>query len=88
MATPMPHSARRPLTSNELSALSPGLLRALTDAGVTPCIVARPAIGARIASLWRGSVPILAWYAELASRPAYREHVMLPFDDLKGRLAF
>jgi len=29
-----------------------------------------------------------AWYAELAARPAYREHVMLPFDDLKGRLAF
>jgi glutathione S-transferase len=28
------------------------------------------------------------WCAELQVRPAYREHVMLPFDDLKGRLAF
>ncbi len=29
-----------------------------------------------------------AWYQALTERPAYREHVMLPFDDLKGRLAF
>ncbi|HLK23623.1 MAG TPA: glutathione S-transferase [Caulobacteraceae bacterium] len=29
-----------------------------------------------------------AWYARLTERPAYREHVMVPFDDLKGRLAF
>jgi glutathione S-transferase len=29
-----------------------------------------------------------AWYARLKDRPAYREHVMIPFDDLKGRLAF
>ncbi|MEI9886836.1 MAG: glutathione S-transferase [Rhizomicrobium sp.] len=29
-----------------------------------------------------------AWYKRLKARPAYREHVMLPFDDLKGRLAF
>jgi len=29
-----------------------------------------------------------AWYARLRDRPAYREHVMVPFDDLKGRLAF
>lgn len=29
-----------------------------------------------------------AWCARLASRPAYREHVMVPYDDLKGRLAF
>jgi glutathione S-transferase len=28
------------------------------------------------------------WYGELCARPAYREHVMLPFDDLRGRLAF
>lgn len=31
---------------------------------------------------------VAAWYARLTERPAYREHVMLPFDDLKGRLAF
>jgi len=29
-----------------------------------------------------------AWYARLRNRPAYREHVMVPFDDLKGRLSF
>lgn len=28
------------------------------------------------------------WYARLAERPAYREHVMLRFEDLRGRLAF
>jgi glutathione S-transferase len=28
------------------------------------------------------------WYASLQDRPAYREHVMLPFEDLRGRLAF
>lgn len=28
------------------------------------------------------------WCAQLQTRPAYREHVMLPFADLKGRLAF
>jgi len=29
-----------------------------------------------------------AWYERLKQRPDYREHVMVPFDDLKGRLAF
>jgi len=29
-----------------------------------------------------------AWYARLAERPAYRARVMIPFDDLRGRLAF
>jgi len=28
------------------------------------------------------------WYERLKSRRAYREHVMLPFDDLKGRVSF
>jgi len=28
------------------------------------------------------------WYAALQERPAYREHVMLPFDDMYGRLSF
>ncbi|QUD89237.1 glutathione S-transferase family protein [Phenylobacterium montanum] len=31
---------------------------------------------------------VAAWYARLQDRPAYREHVMVPFDDLKGRLSF
>ena len=25
-----------------------------------------------------------AWYARLKDRPAYRQHVMIPFDDLCG----
>jgi len=29
-----------------------------------------------------------AWYERLTARPAHREHVMVPFDDLKGRLSF
>jgi glutathione S-transferase len=28
------------------------------------------------------------WYRRLQERPAYREHVMIPFDELKGRLDF
>lgn len=29
-----------------------------------------------------------AWYARLRDRPAYRAHVMVPFGDLRGRLAY
>ena len=29
---------------------------------------------------------VAAWYARLQARPAYREHVMVPFADLRGRL--
>jgi len=29
-----------------------------------------------------------AWYAQLSERPAYRNGVMLPYDELKGRTAF
>jgi glutathione S-transferase len=29
-----------------------------------------------------------AWYDRLKERPAYREHVMLPFADLRGRLEY
>ena len=31
---------------------------------------------------------IEAWFARLAERPAYREHVMVPFRELCGRLGF
>jgi glutathione S-transferase len=31
---------------------------------------------------------VKAFYERLKDRPAYREHVMVPFDDLKGRTAF
>ena len=30
---------------------------------------------------------VAAWYERLQERPAYREHVMVPFADLRGRLA-
>jgi glutathione S-transferase len=37
----------------------------------------------------RPALPRLqAWYERLRARPAYREHVMVPFGELKGRLAF
>jgi glutathione S-transferase len=29
-----------------------------------------------------------AWYGRLKERPAYREHVMVSFEELRGRLAF
>src|SRR5436190_11283968 len=61
MTTPMAKGARRRLTGEEEQALSHGLLAALDAAGARPRIVARAAIGARIASLWRGHSPILAW---------------------------
>ncbi len=30
---------------------------------------------------------VARWYASLTEREAFQTHVMLPFDDLKGRLA-
>jgi len=37
----------------------------------------------------RPSLPnVQRWYASLQERPAYREHVMLPFNELYGRLAY
>ena len=29
-----------------------------------------------------------AWYRRLTTRPAYREHVMIPFAELRGRLEY
>ena len=31
---------------------------------------------------------VTGWYERLQQRAAYREHVMLPFDELRGRLAY
>jgi glutathione S-transferase len=31
---------------------------------------------------------VARWYRELSERPAYREHIMRPFDELYGRLDF
>jgi glutathione S-transferase len=37
----------------------------------------------------RPAVPhVTAWYRRLQERPAYREHVMLPFEELRGRLDY
>lgn len=37
----------------------------------------------------RPPVPnVEAWYRRLQARPAYRAHVMLPFEELRGRLAY
>lgn len=37
----------------------------------------------------RPSVPnVEAWYRRLTERPAYRQHVMLPFDHMFGRLSY
>lgn len=37
----------------------------------------------------RPSLPnVEAWYARLQQRSAYREHVMIPFDELRGRLDY
>jgi glutathione S-transferase len=31
---------------------------------------------------------VAAWYRRLQQRPAYRAHVMVPFDELRGRLDY
>ncbi len=37
----------------------------------------------------RPSLPrVEAWYDRLKARPAYQQHVLIPFDDLKGKLSF
>lgn len=37
----------------------------------------------------RGILPYVeAWYERLKDRPAFRQHIMVPFDDLKGRLDY
>ncbi|MBP0577939.1 glutathione S-transferase [Labrys sp. LIt4] len=37
----------------------------------------------------RPEIPyVRAWYERLEARAPYRDHVMIPFDDLRGRLAF
>lgn len=37
----------------------------------------------------RPAIPhVEAWYQRLQQRPAYRNHIMVPFDELKGKLSF
>jgi hypothetical protein len=62
MSDVMTRGAQRFLTDREWSALSEGLAVALEQMGVRPRIVAKAAIGARVAGLWRGGTPpVLAW---------------------------
>lgn len=55
----MTHGARD-LTRGERAALSEGLASALAEAGLRPQIVPRALWLARVARLWRGSLPIMA----------------------------
>jgi hypothetical protein len=74
----MARGAQRLLTVREWSALSDGLAPALAQGGVQPRIVARPAIGARVAALWRGgTAPVLAWKQTLYW-PGAREDFSAP----------
>jgi len=57
---PMQAGARRGLTKAERAGLTPGLTEALERVGLEPVIFARPSVLARIASLWRGSIPVMA----------------------------
>jgi hypothetical protein len=52
--------ASRALTPGEWGAVSPGLARALREAGAQPCLEPRAHPAARVAALWRGGTPILA----------------------------
>ena len=56
----MEPASTRSLTYGEWASLSTGLAEALRWADAKPVIIARPALGARIARLWRGGTPILA----------------------------
>jgi len=58
---PMDAGQSRTLTYGEWASLSTGLAEALRWADCTPTIVAGPALGARIARLWRRSVPVMVW---------------------------
>lgn len=51
----------RSLTYGEWASLSTGLAEALRWADATPAIVNKPTFGAKIARLWRGCTPIMAW---------------------------
>jgi hypothetical protein len=53
------HPKGRPISDAERAALSPGLLRALGDAGAEPRLVDAAHPGARLVALWRGRAPIL-----------------------------
>ncbi len=58
------------------------------------CSLADIAAGTALYRYFEMGVPVvrhanvLAWYARLAARPAFRKHIMSPFTDLLGRLDY
>jgi hypothetical protein len=86
----------RPLTPGERAALSAGLAEALEAAGAEPRIVAAPCAFARIASVWRGHLPILTlgqrifWPAAYDdfSRPGREPHMAILQHELQHVLDF
>ncbi|MDB5479134.1 MAG: hypothetical protein JWO83_187 [Caulobacteraceae bacterium] len=58
-ATPGARVRFRPLTLGEWDAVSPGLARALREAGAAPRLEPRAHPAARVAALWRRGTPIL-----------------------------
>ena len=62
-----------------------GAARAAIDAGADLLSLINTLVGLSI-DIERPKVPnVERWYAALRERPAYREHVMLAFDELYGR---
>ncbi|HLK26759.1 MAG TPA: hypothetical protein VKT30_19050 [Caulobacteraceae bacterium] len=49
----------RPLTQGEWGSIHPGLALALQQSGASPSVVPRAHPAARVAALWRGSIPVL-----------------------------
>jgi hypothetical protein len=69
----MAPGAERSLTDAEWSSVSPGLVQALRAVRTGPVIVARPAKAARVAALWRGSMPIMVLGARIHWPGAMRD---------------
>ena len=59
-----------------------------------PLSLADIAVGTNLYRYFNLNIPqpdvpnVQRWYASLQTRPAYRQHVMVPFGDLFGRLAY
>ena len=86
----------RSLTPGEIHSLSAGLWAALRRAGSEPRIVGRASPLARVASLWRGGVPILTLGDRMfwpdapqdCSRPGLQNHMAILQHELQHVLDF
>ncbi|WP_350057250.1 glutathione S-transferase C-terminal domain-containing protein [Nisaea sp.] len=87
------HPAKPILTNQYLTRLDDALDGRDFLGGTQPGLADIPA-GTHLYRLFgmdleRPSVPrVAAWYERLQERPAYQEHVIIPFQDLKGRISF